>query len=161
VARLADRLVLVQEGRIQGAGPLTEMTSRLDPPLVPGEEAEAVIEAEVAEQDPAYGLTRLTFSGGELTLPASDRAPGTVVRVGIRARDVSLALEPPGPTSILNVVPATVTGLAEAGEQGVLVRLEAGGTALLALVTRKSCDLLGLAPGMGVFAQIKAAALAA
>jgi molybdate transport system ATP-binding protein len=160
VARLADRLVQVEEGRIQGAGPLADMTSRLDPPLVPGEEAEAVIEAEVVEQDRAYGLTRLSFPGGKLTLPSPERAPGTRVRVGIRARDVSLALEPPGPTSILNVVPATVTELAEAGEQGVLVRLEAGGTPLLALVTRKSRDLLALAPGTPLYAQIKAAALA-
>jgi len=41
----------------------------------------------------------------------------------------------------------------------VLVRLDAGGTPLLARITRRSADQLGIAPGLPLWAQIKAVAL--
>jgi molybdate transport system ATP-binding protein len=85
---------------------------------------------------------------------------GTAVRLRVRARDVSLALNPHADTSILNRVPATVLALATtANPANVLVRLDAGGTALLARVTQRSCEQLQLAPGSRVWAQVKSAAL--
>jgi molybdate transport system ATP-binding protein len=160
VSRLADRLVLLADGAVRGSGPLAEMAARLDLPLARGEDAEAVVSATVAEHEPAYGLTHLTFAGGRLSVPARDLTAGTAVRVGIHARDVSLARERPAASSILNVVPATVTELAAEGEAGMVVRLEAGGVPLIARITRKSRDQLGLEPGMAVYAQIKSVALA-
>ena len=160
VVRLADELVLLESGRVQAAGPLGELATRLDLPLARAEDAEAVVAAQVAEHDDAYGLTYLTFVGGRLAVPRRELAPGTPVRVGVHARDVSLTLDPPERTSILNVVPATVTELAADGEAGVLVRLEAGGVPLLARITRKSRDQLGLAPNTAVYAQVKSVALA-
>ena len=53
-----------------------------------------------------------------------------------------------------------VEALAPAPTPGhVLVRLNAGGAPLLARVTQRSARALNLAPGMTVFAQIKAVAL--
>ena len=75
------------------------------------------------------------------------------------ARDVSLTLQPPGATSILNVFPARVTQRVADASAQVLVRLDLGGTVLLARITRKSADLLGLQEGQALFAQIKAVAL--
>ena len=160
VGRLADHLVLLEAGRVRGAGPLPEMATRLDLPIARTEEAEAVVQAEVTGHDPHYGLTYLRFGGGVLTVPRDDLAPGARVRVGLHARDISLALDRPERTSILNVLAATVTELGEDGPTGVLVRLEAGGVPLLARITRKSRDQLGLEPGTAVYAQIKSVALA-
>ena len=62
--------------------------------------------------------------------------------------------------SILNRVTAQIEALAPAPTPGhVLVRLNAGGAPLLARVTQRSARALNLAPGMTVFAQIKAVAL--
>jgi molybdate transport system ATP-binding protein len=160
VSRLADRLVLLHDGAVLGSGPLAELATRLDLPLARAEDAEAVIAAQVAGHDDSYGLTYLTFAGGRLAVPRRDLVPGTAVRVGVHARDISLTLDPPGRTSILNVVAATVTELAADGEAGVLVRLDAGGVPLLARITRKSRDQLGLEPGAAVYAQVKSLALA-
>ncbi|KPV39671.1 molybdenum ABC transporter ATP-binding protein [Thiohalorhabdus denitrificans] len=160
VARLADHLVLLEAGHVQGTGPLAEMATRLDLPLAHGEPAEAVVEARVAGHEPGYGLTSLSFPGGRLSVPALDRPPDAPVRVRIRARDVSLTRQPPRETSILNVLTARVADMREEGAEGVMVRLEAGGAPLLARITRKSRDALGLEPGMEVFAQIKGIALA-
>jgi len=160
VTRLADHLVLLEDGRVQGSGPLPEVTTRLDLPLAGEAGAESVIPATVAGHEPEYALTHLNFSGGRLAVPELPRSPGKRVRLRIQARDVSLAREAPGPTSILNVVPATVAELGEDGPATLAVRLVAGEDLLLAHISRKSRDLLALEPGMAVHAQIKAAALA-
>ena len=81
---------------------------------------------------------------------------GTPLRVQIYARDVSIALEVPTATSILNVLPATITGLADDHGGGLsVVRLQVGGLALLAHITRKSALLLNLQISMAVYVQIK------
>ncbi|MFA9460228.1 molybdenum ABC transporter ATP-binding protein [Thiohalorhabdus methylotrophus] len=160
VTRLSDRLVLLEEGRVLGAGPLEEMTTRLDLPLAHDREAEAVVGTRVAGHDRRYALTALEFPGGVVHIPLLDRPYGAPVRVRIPARDVSLTTEEPRASSILNVLPARVVELQPDGPEAMMVRLEAGGLPLLARVTRKSCDTLDLRPGLAVHAQIKSAALA-
>ncbi len=159
VARLADRLVLIEDGRVRACGALAEMLARLDLPTAHGDQAGAVLDTVIAEHDPDYRLTGLAFPGGRLTIAQHPEPIGTRVRVRILARDVSIALEPPRRTSILNVLPAQVTELAAESPAQVMVRLDTGGTTLLARVTRRSADALGLHPGQAVFAQVKSVAL--
>ena len=65
-------------------------------------------------------------------------------------------------TTILNVLPCTVSALATTRSPAhVLIKLEVSGQSLLARVTRRSCDQLGLSPGLRVYAQIKSVALVA
>ncbi|MCW8905420.1 TOBE domain-containing protein, partial [Sedimenticola sp.] len=109
--------------------------------------------------DETYHLTRLAFSGGELTVGWIDRPAGEMVRIRIHAKDVSLALDPPGLSSILNVLPVTVVEMAAHGRGRMIVKLDLGGTPLLARITQKSQANLDLKPGMRVYAQIKSVAL--
>jgi molybdate transport system ATP-binding protein len=100
-------------------------------------------------------LTRVEFAGGSLSLPAVDAEVGTPLRIQIYARDVSIALEAPTATSILNVLPATITGLADGRDGQAVVQAQVGNQSLLAHITRKSALLLDLQIGMAVFVQIK------
>lgn len=160
VARLADHVVLLDQGRVVAQGPLQQTLARLDLPTALGEDAGVVIEARVADHDPAYHLTRLVFPGGAVLVARRPEAVGHKLRFRVHARDVSLALSRCEDSSITNVLAATVCELAEADTPAhVLVRLDAGGTPLLARITRRSSDHLGLAPGRPVWAQIKAVAL--
>ena len=77
----------------------------------------------------------------------------------IQARDVSLALSPQHDSSILNTLPATIAAIDMQTPGRALVRLEVGNAALLARLTRKSLDHLGLEVGQQVFAQVKSVAL--
>jgi molybdate transport system ATP-binding protein len=155
VAQLADNLVILAEGRVLASGPLSETLSRLDVPLAQDREASAVWRVTVVEHETDYHLTRVAFGGGSLSLPIVDAAIGTPVRVQIYARDVSIALEAPNATSILNVLPATITGLADDRAGQSVVRLQVGTQSLLAHITRKSALLLNLQIGMAVYVQIK------
>jgi len=159
LARIADHLVLIEQGRILGQGRLGEMLSDLELPIARDEDAGALIETKIAGHDEAYHLTRLSFSGGEVLVPRVQRSVGEALNIRIHARDVSLALQPPGETSILNVVQAVVTEMVEQGPGRVMVRLDVQGTPLLARITRKSRERLGLEPGMPLYAQIKSVAL--
>ncbi len=160
VARLADHLVLLQAGRVGASGPIGELLTRLDLPLAHGDAAGAVIEGTVQGHDAAYHLSRVDFAGGSLQLASTvARPPGQAVRLRVLARDVSLALEPPRGSSILNILPATVLGLSEDSPGQTMVALVAGGARLLARLTQRSVDALALAPGMRVYAQIKGVAI--
>jgi molybdate transport system ATP-binding protein len=73
---------------------------------------------------------------------------------------VSLTLSRQEDTSITNILPATVVGHTQGESPAhVTVRLDAAGTPLLARITRRSRDQLGLVRGKAVWAQIKAVAL--
>ncbi|WP_225028365.1 TOBE domain-containing protein, partial [Xinfangfangia pollutisoli] len=67
---------------------------------------------------------------------------------------------PPARISALNVLPALVQEIRLGDGPGALVRLEAGGAAILARVTRRSVAALGLKPGLPVYAVLKAVSVA-
>ena len=160
VARLADQLVLMEQGRVIASGALNEMLGRLDLPTAHLDEAGSVIEARVGAHDEEYHLTRLDFSGGSLWASKVERAIGSVVRARVLARDVSIATAMPHCSSISNILEARIDGIQDEGPDRVSLRLAVGvRQMLLARITRRSRDQLGLAPGMAVFAQVKSVAL--
>ncbi len=160
VARLADHLVLLDQGRVVAAGGLRETLARLDLPTAFADDAGVVIESTVAEHDDHYHLTRLVFPGGAVLVARRPEALGQRLRFRLHARDVSLALQRHDDTSISNALQASVCEIAPADTPAhVLVRLDAEGTPLLARIARRSADQLALAPGKVVWAQIKTVAL--
>jgi molybdate transport system ATP-binding protein len=119
-----------------------------------------VIEAVVTEHDAAYHLTRLDYPGGSVVVARRPEGVGRRLRFRVHARDVSLALARAEGTSIANLLPASLTEVADADTPAhVLDRLDAGGTPLIARITRRSLDHLGVTPGKPLWAQIKAVAL--
>ena len=162
VARLADQLVLMEQGRVIASGALDEMLGRLDLPTAHLEDAGSVIEARVSLHDDEYHLTQLDFSGGSLWVSKVEHAIGSAVRARVLARDVSIATVAPQNTSINNILQARIDEIRVEGPGRVNLRMSVGsGQMLLSRITRRSCDQLGLAPGMTVFAQVKSVALIA
>jgi len=155
VAQLADYLVLLADGKVQAAGLLSDTLSRLDLPLAQDKQASSVWQVKIIEHETAYRLTRVAFAGGELSLPAIDAALGISLRIQIYARDVSITLEVAKATSILNVLPATITNIVDDEDGQSVMRLQVGNSPLLAHITRKSAQLLALKTGMKVYVQIK------
>ena len=164
VDALADTLVLLEAGRVLAAGPVEALAARADlPALARRRDAGALVPCTVLAQDPARGLTRLGFAGGELVAPLRPGlAPGGRLRVRLRARDLAVATEPPRGISMHNILPCTLLGIDPAGEvpEGVEVflRLAVGATPLLARVTRDTVDRLALRPGMPLWALVKSVA---
>ncbi len=159
LARIADHLVLIEKGCILQQGPLAEMFASINLPIARDDDAGAIIKTQITRHDDEYHLTHLQFCGGEILVSHIKRAVGEPLNIRIHARDVSLALQPPGESSILNVVQAVVTEMLDQGAGRIMVRLDAGGTPLLARITHKSQSRLGLEIGTPVYAQIKSVAV--
>ena len=164
VARLADHLVLMRDGRVEAAGPLVELMARTDLRLSRQDDAGVVLEAQVIEHDPPHGMTRIGFSGTNLWIGEAAAQPGARVRARVLARDVSVTRQRPAETSILNVLPVVLESIQRERATALLQLRVGGGEAaqawtLLARITSRSVDALGLKPGDALHAQIKGVAL--
>jgi molybdate transport system ATP-binding protein len=164
VERLADTLVLMEAGRVIASGPLAALQSDPALPLVKARDAAVSLDAVVESYDPAYGLLNLSVAGGRLVLPGHAATAGERRRVRIVAGDVSLALEPPRSSTILNTFPVRILSRTPVGEHEMIVLLGLGsageGAHILARVTRRSWDQLSLSEGQSLHAQVKSVALA-
>ena len=164
VARLADHIVLLSDGKALASGPIGETLARLDLPLALGDDAGVVINGSVSAYDEHYQLLTLQLPDSALSIRVAHAplALGKQLRIKVQARDVSLSLQAQEASSILNRLPVTVAEEISADNNAhVLVRLDAGGTPLLARITRFSRDQLQLHPGQALWAQIKAVAVLA
>ena len=160
VVRLADHVVMLGDGRVMAAGELHATMARLDLPTAFTEDAGVVIDGTVAAHDDHYHLTRLDFPGGAVWVQRQAVELGRRLRFRIHARDVSLADHRVEGTSIVNLIEVTVKEVVGADSPAhVLVGLDAGGTALIARITRRSSAQLALRPGRRMWAQIKSVAL--
>ena len=159
VARLADHLVALEAGRVRAHGPLQELLVRLDLPLRLGEQAGAVLDATIGEVDAHWHLARADFDGGSLWARDPGLQPGRRVRVRVLARDVSLA-EQPGTSSIQNQLRGVVEAVGDDDHPALaLVQVRVGAALLLARLTRRSAEQLGVAPGQRLWVQVKSVAL--
>ena len=164
VERLADQIVLMEKGRVLAAGPLDVLQSDPSLPLAVGRDAAVSLDSVIEAHDSRYGLLTLAVRGGRFVVPAPPGPIGGRRRIRVVAGDVSLACEPPGPSSILNVLPARIVAVRPVDLNAIVAVVALGpdgqGARLLSRLTRKSWDQLDLAEGVGVYAQVKAVALA-
>lgn len=167
---VTDSLALIQAGRIVGEGPLESLVQNPahldllhDCGLVfhvPG----------VVEARDDSGLAHIAHQGAaEARILSGDGASfevGDQVDVRLRPEDVILALPTAGGApsaaaqlSLSNQIPGSVTHLTE-GAGRTLVSMDCGlGVPVLAEVTKRSVERLGLRPGAPVIAMMKAQAL--
>ncbi len=162
VALLADRILVLADGRVQAFGGTVDVLERLDlSPLTERFQAAVVLEARVAVHDDGYCLTWLDLDGQRLSVPRlEDLAVGESARLLVRSRDVSLATERPSPTSIRNVLSGVLAAL-DVDESGAFAEatVDLGSHRLRARITRASAAELGLAVGAPVFALLKSVSL--
>jgi molybdate transport system ATP-binding protein len=159
VARLANRVVVLDAGRVLRTGPVAEVFA--DPGLSPAgpRGVGAVLAARmVAHHDD--GLSEIDAGGARLFLPGLVCAPGTGLRIRVAAHDVILSREAPTGLSALNILPGTVVEVHLGDGPGAIVALDTPAGRLLARITRRSVAALGLAPGVPAHAILKSVATA-
>ncbi len=159
VERLASRVVFMADGRIERVESLREALARPDSPLFDEEGPVSVLEGTMGAED-ADGLTPFGNAQVQIRLTGPCAEKKTATRLRILARDVSLSLDDPQNTSILNHLPVLFETVypAKDGRVSAACRL-ADGQLLLAEITAYSSLKLDLHAGMRGYALIKSVAL--
>jgi len=161
VVRLADQLVVLDEGRVAAQGALADVLARADLPLLSGRaDAAATLDGVVAEHFSDRGLSRIRIGEVDLYAQRLYQPLGEGVRAVVLARDVLLARVRPEAISARNILPGRVAGLVFRADGSVMVRVALdGGSALLAAITADAVQSLKLGPGEPVWAILKSVAV--
>lgn len=156
---IADRLALLDQGRVLTEGPLDDVLTRLEfGDALGGFDAVSLLTARIESHDTAFALTRLRLADGQpLVVPAIDRRPGDSVRLRVPVRDISLALITPTPTSDHNRLEVVIERIARSTTDAATVDigLRLGEARLRARLTRHACHALGLREGMAAIAVVR------
>ena len=156
VLRLADRVVLLGDGRMTSEGSVFDFAAGEIGEILPA--SGAVIDTRL-ESHRDDGLSMLSFGGGVLAVPRLAGLLGARLRVRIRAEDILLAREEPRAISANNVLAARISSLKPFGAEQVDVHLACGEARLVARITRASVARLQLRAGEAVFAVVKSVIL--
>ncbi len=160
VSRLADRVVVMKDGRVDAEGPAAQILSR---PAFSGylerREAGSILSGRVETFDGQHGLATVRLNGTSLQVPAKAAEPGKAVRVHVPARDVILATVRPEGLSALNVLHGRIVDIAISDDGMAMVQVDCDGDIIMSRITNLSVERLSLIPGSEVFAIVKSAAL--
>lgn len=159
VARLATSVVALQDGKAVRHGPASEVMA--DPSIAPAgvRAVGAVLKVRVRDHH-ADGLTELDAGGARLFLPRIPHQVGEELRIRIPAQEVILSSKQPEGLSALNMLAGTVDTIRAGEGPGAIVSVRTQAGPVLARVTRRSVEALGLEPGKPCYAVIKTVALA-
>jgi molybdate transport system ATP-binding protein len=159
VSRLADRIVVLKNGRVEIDGPAATILSR--PAFsthLERREAGSILSGTIEAFDREHGLATLRLTGKALQVPTQWADVGRAVRVHIPARDVMLATVRPEGLSALNILEGSIAEIMPASDGMVMVQTDCGGDIIQSRITQLSVERLRLKAGMPIFVIVKSAA---
>lgn len=159
VTRLADRVVLMQDGQVKAVGSPADVLKGRALTVADRREAGSLLSGVVEMIDPQHGLATVKLNGVSIVIPDADLSQGTHVRLHVLERDVMIATVRPEGLSALNILPGEIAAVEDEGGGAIRVELSSGGNQLFARITSLSRERLGLAVGQPVYAVIKSVAL--
>ncbi|SFL19610.1 molybdenum ABC transporter ATP-binding protein [Shimia haliotis] len=159
VARLATTVVALAQGQVSRVGAAAEVLG--DPAFTPAgvRAVGAILDARVKAHH-ADGLTELDAGGVALFLPKLVQPEGQSVRVRMAAHDVMLSREAPKGLSALNIMCGTIAAIRAGEGPGAIVSIDTQAGRVLARITRRSVQAMGLVEGQPIYAVVKSVAVA-
>jgi molybdate transport system ATP-binding protein len=168
--RMTQTLIMLEQGAVLAQGELRELVHQPGPAAAlrragivnilllrrkDGPSADELVELTMCSERQTESTTVLRIPEAELSLGDVEQA-GEILEVAIRPDDVVLALDGIRGSSIQNQMPGVITRMSTiSGRTMVEVNV---GAPLLAEVSRRSSDSLGLREGMRVLCLIKSLA---
>lgn len=161
VARIANRVVRLAEGRVVAEGSAEEVFAA-HMPATPVDRFEAVsfLSAAVLRESPEFAVSVLAHPAGEIVVPALLGGAKGTVRVAVQATNVSLATERPHGLSVRTILKGRIRRIVEGSGPSAAVTVElVGGDSIAAYVTRHAVSDLALGEGCEVYALVKAVSI--
>ena len=95
MTRLADKLVVMADGKVRREGPLAEVLADVKMPIETENGASVVLSGKVSSLSSEWKTCCIDAGGWTLETPTASLAMGSQVRLRVLARDVSIAVEKP------------------------------------------------------------------
>ncbi len=158
--RLADYVVVMEQGEVKVDGSLQDVLTTMTPPLISGNDTGVVLSGVIEHIDSHWNLATINAGESRFEIPHAGLLAGKSVRLMVLARDVSITKDKQAHTSIQNLIPCVVSDISpDTHPAQLLVKLVNKETTLLARITCRAQHQLGLACGQTVWAQVKSVAL--
>ncbi|MFT2111077.1 molybdenum ABC transporter ATP-binding protein [Marinomonas sp. 2405UD68-3] len=165
LARLADYLVVLENGKVKANGDINQVLTQTDLPSYLQKDVSVIFSTCVIEKDKKWSLQKVSFCkdtpSAELWINDSTARIGDTLRVQIFAKDVSIVLSKPNDSSINNILPCSILSIQKDVQEMMLIELNVDNAILFTKITQRSANHLKLKIGMAVWAQIKSVALIA
>jgi molybdate transport system ATP-binding protein len=158
VERLADHMIVLQKGRVLDQGPLHDVLTNPDLFISKAIKTATVVEGMVHSFHEEDQVSCLSVGDQMIWVTGKAGDVGQHKRLRIAATDVSLAVEKPSQTSILNILKAEICHISKVDEARMNVLLKIGqnyGPKIIARISKKSLNAFNFQIGQQVYAQIK------
>ena len=160
VARLADRIIVMKDGKVEAQGIAADVLARPDfSTHLERREAGSILSGQIESFDERHELAAVRLKTMLLHVPAKKGMSGSPARVLIPARDVMLATVKPEGLSALNILEGHVATVSLSEDGMMTVQVDCGGDLIQSRITALSHERLQLEPGKPVHLIIKSAAL--
>lgn len=168
VARLADHLVVLEQGQVISSKPIDESLSYLNHDLA--DNSAIYLSSHVVEIADNWQQVKVEISTGEkstgetsdkshLWLSDNNYQIGDEIRLKILAKDVSISLSKATDSSIQNILAGVIEQISTCQHNMKLITVRVNQQHFLAQISDKAVHQLNLSVGKKAFIQIKAAAL--
>jgi molybdate transport system ATP-binding protein len=158
VTQMARQILVLNRGRTVAFGDYLKI---IDIPEVYGvfsrEGVDNALQGTVVSEERHQGFSRVEVSGVQLLVPPLGLAPGSAVRLNVKANDIILATDRPQAISTRNVLKGRVTRVAEV-EEILLAHINVGCEFLVEL-TPSAVKELNITSGAAVWVLIKTNAI--
>ncbi|EPG72527.1 molybdate ABC transporter, ATP-binding protein [Leptospira fainei serovar Hurstbridge str. BUT 6] len=158
IVRLADHIIVMDDGKVLATGPVSETLSRADLVHRLSENVGVILDTTVGEIDAAWHLVRLDFPGGNLWILNREFSLGSRMKVRVFARDITLIREYSEESNIRNILHGQVEAILESDHPGLLlVHFRVGQAVFIANLTKLESKESGISVGKRMLFQVNSA----
>ena len=155
VLYLTSQLAIIEQGKLLAHGKFHEIIRQENlQNMAHSLGLENVICATVFKHDVTYGTTETKHGSQMIVMPLIPVNSGMPVTISIAASNIALSVSKLKNVTIQNQLQGVVTAIAQVGYR-VLVTVDIGESLLVAEVTAKALQTLGLVPGSKVYCLVK------
>ena len=160
ISQIADQLLWIKQGKIIAQDKALPLIHRIQQESLSSHQQALFTVVDAKLSGHLQQISTVNVNGTELFIHTLDNnATDNNLRFILRAKDISITLHKSNDSSILNILPATITAINAPHNHTQIIHLNCGGFQCFAQLTQHSCLRLNLKEGMNVFAQIKAVSL--
>jgi molybdate transport system ATP-binding protein len=159
VQRLCDQLVVMESGKKTFEGDVLSAFTQPNTSLSTDTEAGTLLRGKVTEYDETGGVSIVSLAAQQKLFIPAKLDVNSRVALRIQAIDVSLSLDRPTRTTVLNILEGTIQKCVAQTDHHVVATVNVSNQSVLVRVSKRSWNLLALKPSQPVFVQIKAVSI--